>query len=152
VKGFKLLKGAKFQPNEEKLIRATITDITYDLVLKKLRDIYGQEKLGDSFNIKSESTFCTQETPSDETEKERGNLEEGYYDDDEVNDTLYTPRQRQGDSRGSNNYRQQNQPRYQGGQSSSHSQNYRQQGASLTNWRNSKPESPSVHLQNRERG
>ena len=149
VKGFKLLKGAKVQPNEEKLIRATITDITYDLVLKKLRDIYGQEKLGDSFNLKSESTFYTQETPSaDEIEEGRGNCEEEYYDEDEVNDTLYTSRQRQGDFRGSSNYRQSNQPRYQGGQSSS--QNYRQQASSSTNWRNSKPDSPSLHQQNRE--
>ena len=151
LKGFKLLKGAKVQPNEEKLIRATITDITYDLVLKKLRDIYGQEKLGDSFNLKSESTFYTQETPSDEIEEGSGNCEEEYYDEDEVNDTLYTSRQRQGDFRGPSNYRQQNQPRYQGGQSSS--QNYRQQASSSsTNWRNSKPDSPSLHQQNRERG
>ena len=78
VKGFKLLKGAKVQPNEEKLIRATITDITYDLVLKKLRDIYGQEKLGDSFNLKSVSTFYTQETPSDGIEEGKGNCEEEY--------------------------------------------------------------------------
>ena len=77
-----MLKGVKVQPNEEKLIRATITDITYDLVLKKLRDIYGQEKLGDSFNLKSESTFYTQETPSDEIEEGRGNCEEEYYDED----------------------------------------------------------------------
>ena len=91
VKGFKLLKGANVHPNEEKLIRATITDITYDLVLKKLKDIYGQEKSSDPFNLKSEPAFYTQtETPSDE---ERSDWEEDY-DEEDFNDTFYTPRQR----------------------------------------------------------
>lgn len=152
VKGFKLLKGANVQPNEEKLIRATITDITYDLVLKKLKDIYGQEKPSASFNIKSEPAFYTRtETPSDEVEEERGNWDEDY-DEEDVNDTFYTPRQRRGGFRGQSNYRQHTQSRYQGGQSSSQSQNSRQQGASATNWRNSKPGSPPTHPQNRERG
>ena len=57
IKGFKLLKGAKLQPNEEKLIRATITDITYDHVQKKLRDIYGDDKPSVPFNLKAEPNF-----------------------------------------------------------------------------------------------
>lgn len=165
VKGFKLLKGANVQPNEEKLIRATITDITYDLVLKKLKDIYGQEKSSDSskpkstdpFNLKTEPAFYTHtETPCDEDDEEEGEWDEEYEEYD-VNDTYYTPRQRggfRGGFRGVNNYR----ARYQGGQSSSQSQNSRQapgratSGSSANNWRNSKPGSPPQHPHNREKG
>ena len=160
VKGFKLLKGANVQPNEEKLIRATIDDITYDRVLKKLKDVYGQEKPSQpSFNLKAESTLYTpmetalytpMETPYDE---ELFGDDSEYVDEEEANDTFYAPRQRRVHF-GRQNYRpgQPTNSRYQGGASpSAPSQNFRQ-GASSSNWRNSKPGSPPIHPQNRARG
>ena len=151
IKGYKLMKGASLQPNEEKLIRATIKDITYAEVLQKLKDIYGEDKPV-SFNLKTESTFYTHaetETPYDEEEVE----EYDYLNDQEdVNDTLYAPQQRNRNFRPQNlrsNRPQQFQQRRMGTPSS---QNSRQHGASATNWRNSKPGSPPIHPQNRVRG
>ena len=88
-----MLEGANILPNEEKLIRATIIDITYDHVLKKLKDIYGDDKPSElSFNLKSESTFYTQmETPPSDAERTD---QCDHMDEDDVNDTLYTHRQR----------------------------------------------------------
>ncbi len=140
IKGFKLMKGAKLQPSEEKLIRATITDITYDHVLKKLKDIYGDDKPSVSFNIKAENTFYT-ETPSDEE------IEEDYQlDDEEYNDIYYASRQRRPSNYQSRPYRHQNHRP---------TQNYnpgRPQGAASSNWRNSKPGSPPIHPQTRAKG
>ena len=103
VIGFKLLKGAKIPPNEEKIIRATITDIDYDSVIKKLKAVYGDEKPADSsFNFKTEPTFYTKpEAPLDEERAEDYECVE----DDDVNDTLYAPRQKR------INFRHQNVPR-----------------------------------------
>ena len=139
IKGFKLLKGAHLQPSEEKLIRATIDDITYDHVLRKLRDIYGDEKPSVSFNLKAETYYTHQaETPSDEDELE----EYDYSIEEEVNDTLYAPRPRRGNFRSFNS-----QPKHLQQRSPSQYQNARQQGASSVNWRNSKPGSPPMHPQ-----
>jgi len=96
-----LLKRARVQPTEEKLIRATIKDITYDEVVQKLKDVYGEDKPTNSFNIKSETFYTRTETPPDYEEEgaeDYDHLEE----QDEANDTFYTPQQRR------NNYHSQN--------------------------------------------
>ena len=152
IKGYKLLKGARLQPTEEKLIRATIKDITYDEVVQKLKDVYGEDKPTNSFNIKSETFYTRTETPPDYEEEgaeDYDHLEE----QDEANDTFYTPQQRR------NNYHSQNfRPNRQAQftqrrtTSAAQHQNARPQGATSSNWRYSKPGSPPVHPQTRSKG
>ena len=152
IKGFKLLKGAKLQPNEEKLIRATITDITYTHVLTKLKDIYGDDKPSVPFNLKAESkTFYTHtETPYDE-EEDADDYE--YSNEEEVNDTFYAPRQRRTSFRPQTFRTSRPQiPQQRRTTPPVQHQNPRLQGASSSNWRNSKPGSPPIHPHNPARG
>ena len=129
VIGFKLLRGAKIPPNEEQIIRATITDIEYDSVIKKLKAVYGDEKPTDSsFNLKSEPTFLTKlEAPADDDRAEDYEYEE----DEDVNDVLYASRQRRG------GFRNHNVSRF-NQQGFNQSQGFRRQAAtssSTPNWR-----------------
>ena len=96
IKGYKLLKGANLQPNEEKLIRATIGEIGYDHVLKKLKDIYGDEKAVKTVNFKTEDTlYANSEEQSDEDRCDEFYGQEG----EEACDTYYTTRYRRGNFR-----------------------------------------------------
>ena len=147
IKGYKLMKGASLQPNEEKIIRATIKDINYDEVLQKLKDIYGEDK-PDKFSLKTESTFYTHtETPYQEEESDEYDQPDPQED---VNDTLYTTQQRrsypQNHRPNRPQYSQQRRPNAPTAQSS---RQYQGQGASASNWRNSKPGSPPIHPQPR---
>ena len=54
VRGYKLMKGANLPPNEEKMVRASCTNIDYDSVHSKLKSMYGDEKpSSDNFNLKA---------------------------------------------------------------------------------------------------
>ena len=153
IKGYKLLKGARLQSNEEKLIRATIKDITYDEVVQKLKDVYGEDKPTNSFNIKTESTFYTRtETPADYEEEEAEDYDH-FEEQDEANDTFYTPQQRRNNFH-SQNFRPNRQQQFTQRRTTSPTQhqNARPQGAASSNWRNSKPGSPPIHPQTRNRG
>ena len=132
VTGFKLLKGANIPPNEEKLIKATIADISFDHVLKKLKDIYGDDKPSEAkFNLKVEPTFYTkQETPSDEERLD----DSEFLEEADVNDTFFTTRR-------GRNFRPQYPSR------SSQPQSSRQQGAASSNWRDT-----NLQSQSRSRG
>ena len=153
IKGYKLLKGARLQSNEEKLIRATIKDITYDEVVKKLKDFFGEDKPSVSFNIKTESTLYTRtETPS--ADEEEAESYDYYEEQDDANDTFYTPQQRRRSNFHSQNarpLRPQHPPQHRTTTSVQH-QNSRQQGAYSSNWRNAKPSSPPIHPQTYPRG
>ena len=97
VKGYKLLKGANLPPNEEKMIRASCTDIEYDSVHKKLKSMYGDDKPSEcSYNLKTEPTFYAEAPDYGEG---RAYEYEGDEDDD-VGDVMYASRQRRGNFRG----------------------------------------------------
>jgi len=150
IKGFKLLKGANLQPSEEKLIRATITDITYEHVLKKLKDIYGDDKPVKSFNIKAENTLITTcaETPPDD---DRYNDYFDHEEEEEVGETYYTTKPRRG------SFRQQNtRPGFttynRRGETSSQQYKTRYQGSSASNWRTPRSPTPNTGPINRSLG
>ena len=84
VQGYKLLKGANIPSTEEKMIRASCTDLEYDSVHKKLKSMYGDDKPSESYNLKTEPTFYA-ETP----DYDKGGDE--YKDDvnDDVEDVMY---------------------------------------------------------------
>ena len=98
VRGYKLMKGANLPPNEEKMVRASCTNIDYDSVHSKLKSMYGDEKpSSDNFNLKAEPTFFA-EAPEYEGSN-RCEEEESEYED-EAGDVLYTSaRHRRGNSR-----------------------------------------------------
>ena len=98
VKGYKLLKGANVPAQEEKMIRAACTDIDYDLVYDKLKQIYGDERpTGDRFNLKAEPTFIAES----QTYEERSDED----DDTDDADVMYTSaRRRNGRDKPSSRY------------------------------------------------
>ena len=55
VEGYKLLKGSNIPPNEEKMIRASCTDINYESVHAKLKAMYGDDKPANSRSATSQS-------------------------------------------------------------------------------------------------
>ena len=122
IKGYRLLKNSKIQTDEEKLIKATITSIAYDTVLKKLKDVFGDAKPGESrLSMKTEPIFHTkQEAPSDE---------EGLDDEfqaNETSDAFYTRRPYNQNNSSNNNSRYNNNFGRSG---------QRQNSSSSTNWR-----------------
>ena len=122
VQGYKLLKGSNIPPNEEKMIRASCTNIDYESVHGKLKAMYGDEKPSNSsFNLKAEPTFVVNPDYEDE-----GTADEQDCDfDDDAEDVMYT----------SNRYKKSNSRR--GSYSQANSQPRRQQVPSASNWRRS---------------
>ena len=136
VQGYKLLKGSNIPSNEEKLIRASCTDIEYESVSKKLKSVYGDERPKESdFQIKAEPTFLADNPEFDEDGE--------HYDDyEETEDVMYTStRPRRGVSRDFRQFNRSN------NQQRSATRQFTTQNSSYSgNWRD-KPD-----IQNQKRG
>ena len=66
---FKLLKAANLSHHHEQLIKATITEVSYDNIIKKIKSIFSNETEKSStqeLQIKVEPTYYTKEITSDE--------------------------------------------------------------------------------------
>ena len=79
--GFKLLKASNLSNHREQLIKATITKVSYDNILKKIETIFPndckkQNTMGHETHIKMEPTFHTTETTSDEGEYKTKNVDD----------------------------------------------------------------------------
>ena len=93
--GFKLLKASNLSNHREQLIKATITKVSYDNILKKIETIFPndckkQNTMGHKTYIKMEPTFHTTETTSDEGEYKTKNVDdtaEAYYTPDKFRKT-----------------------------------------------------------------
>ena len=83
--GYRLLKAANLDPSQERLIKATIADLTYDEVRTKLMKVFADESMkGDiddsmhKMEIKSEPAFYTKDEYGEE-ELQSSSDEEGIY-------------------------------------------------------------------------
>ena len=88
--GFKLLKAANLSSQHEQLIKATITEVSYECIIQKIKSIFSnstekQVATREEFNIKTEPMFYTKNSTSDDDNE---------YDNksvDDAVDTFYTP-------------------------------------------------------------
>ena len=69
--GFKLLKAANLSSQHEQLIKATITEVSYECIIQKLKSIFSystkkQVATQKEFNIKTEPMYYTKNSTSDD--------------------------------------------------------------------------------------
>ena len=67
--GFKLLKAANLSYHHEQLIKATVTEVSYDNIIKETKSLFSNETEKPStqkLQIKVEPTYYAKETTSDE--------------------------------------------------------------------------------------
>ena len=66
--GFKLLKTVNLSCHHEQLIETTITELSYDSNMKKIKSIFSNETENPStqkLQLKAKPTYCTKDTTSD---------------------------------------------------------------------------------------
>lgn len=91
--GFKLLKVANLSHHCEQLVKATITEVRYDNIIKKINPIFSSETEKSStqeLQIKAEPTYYTKETTSDEEDYDNENNYGTADTKCDIADTYYT--------------------------------------------------------------
>ena len=96
---YRLLKAANLTTRDEQLVKATITELNYEIVKSKLTKVFSDESeltppdVKSEVQIKSDTTFHTlnkfDETPYTQTYPDHRNKEEGQYHEENY-ETIYT--------------------------------------------------------------
>ena len=100
--GFKLLKSANLSLRDEQLVKATVSEVNYEIISKKIKAIFYSDDQNSSSNtlvpnIKGEEeTFCTEDITSDDEQLYDNDTESS---DDDNCDILYTNQTRRNDGR-----------------------------------------------------
>ena len=129
---FKLLKAANISAQQEQLIKATISEINYDNIAKKIKSIFSSDtetrkQNNIELNIKDEATYYSKETTSEEEEYENDNESHN-----ELCDTYYIYEKQ----KKTNKFTSRNQPH-----ATNQSQHNFPPKASI--WRNNQPNKPT---------